>query len=495
LTALKRYELFLDNKFVAPKTAEYIPVVNPATQEAFAEVPNASLEDVDLAVASSRRAFEGEWSEWRAADRAKFLIRFGEAIADNAEELAQLQVDENGKLIREMVGQTKLLPEYFNYYAGLAQMPTGSTNPLHLKGLLNYTVREPLGVVTAITPWNSPILLLVWKLGPALAAGNTVIAKPSEITPISTLRFAELAAEAGLPAGVFNVITGYGNPSGTALTTHPGVDKIAFTGSTATGQAIMSAAGKSLKSVSLELGGKSPNIVFEDADLDSAVNGLIAGIFGASGQTCMAGSRILVQDSIYDKVTDELARRAELIKVGNPQDDSTEMGTIASDAQYAKVLEYIEIAKAEGARLAAGGHATTVEGMERGLFVRPTVFADVTNDMRIAQEEVFGPIAAVIRFTDEADAIRIANDTQFGLAAGVWTSNVQRAHRVASKLKAGTVWINNYRKTGYSTPFGGYKQSGVGRENGPDALREYTEEKSVWVDMGQGVKDPFNPRA
>ncbi|MCU1636930.1 MAG: betB [Cryobacterium sp.] len=494
-SALQRYELFIDNKFTAPLSGEYLPVTNPTTQTAFAEIPNASLADVDRVVASSRAAFEGEWAEWRAADRAAFLIDFGRAIGEHAEELAQLQVDENGKLIREMVGQAKLFPEFFNYYAGLAQAPTGTTNAVHLKGMLNYTVREPLGVVAAITPWNSPLLLLVWKLGPALAAGNTVIAKPSEVTPLSTLRFAEIAASVGLPKGVFNVITGYGTPSGAALTTHPDVDKIAFTGSTSTGQAIMSAAGKSLKSVSLELGGKSPNIVFEDADLEVAMNGLVAGIFGASGQTCMAGSRILIQESIYDRVVEELGRRADAIKVGNPQDETTEMGTIASPQQYEKVLQYIEIAKNEGARLVAGGRPESVEGMESGLFVRPTVFADVDNSMQIAQEEVFGPIAAVIKFTDEADAIRIANDSQFGLAAGVWTGNPQRSHRVASKLRAGTVWINNYRKTGYATPFGGYKQSGVGRENGADALREYTEEKSVWVDMGQGVKDPFNPRA
>jgi aldehyde dehydrogenase (NAD+) len=284
-------------------------------------------------------------------------------------------------------------------------------------------------------------------------------------------------------------------PSGTALTTHPDVDKIAFTGSTGTGQAIAAAAGKTLKSVTLELGGKSPNIVFDDADLDSALNGLVAGIFGASGQTCMAGSRILVQRTIYDRVVAELAERAERITVGNPQDVTTEMGTIASPAQYEKVLHYIDVALEDGARLVAGGKKAVVDGLPNGLFVRPTVFADVNNDMRIAREEVFGPIAAVIPFDDEADAIRIANDTEFGLAAGVWTGNVQRAHRVASKLRSGTVWINNYRKTGYSTPFGGYKQSGMGRENGPDALHGYTEEKSVWVDMGQGVKDPFNPRA
>jgi acyl-CoA reductase-like NAD-dependent aldehyde dehydrogenase len=490
-----RYGFFIDNEFVLPEHEDYIDVTNPATGEVWAQVPNATEQDVDRAVRSARKAFNGEWATWRAADRAAFLIRFGQSLSEHADEIAQLQVDENGKLIREMAGQVKLMPEFFNYYAGLAQMPTGNTNPVHLGDMLNYTVREPMGVVAAITPWNSPLLLLVWKLGPALAAGNTVLAKPSEITPISTLRVAELAREAGLPAGVFNVITGYGTPSGTALTTHPEVDKIAFTGSTGTGQAIAAAAGKTLKSVTLELGGKSPNIVFDDADLDSALNGLVAGIFGASGQTCMAGSRILVQRTIYDRVVAELAERADRITVGNPQDVTTEMGTIASPAQYEKVLRYIDVAIEDGARLVAGGKKAVVEGLPNGLFVRPTVFADVNNDMRIAREEVFGPIAAVIPFDDEADAIRIANDTEFGLAAGVWTGNVQRAHRVASKLRSGTVWINNYRKTGYSTPFGGYKQSGMGRENGPDALHGYTEEKSVWVDMGQGVKDPFNPRA
>ncbi|WP_236791795.1 aldehyde dehydrogenase [Amycolatopsis sp. GM8] len=491
-----RYGLFIDNQRTAPIEGEYLDVVDPATGRVWAQVPNASAKDVDTAVSAARRAFEdGDWPGYRAADRAKFLIRFGEAIADHADELAALQVRENGKLIREMAGQAKLMPEYLNYYAGLAQMPTGTTNPLHVKDMVSYTVREPIGVVAAITPWNSPLLLLLWKLGPALAAGNTVIAKPSEVTPVSAIRFAELAAEAGLPPGVFNVVTGLGSPSGTALTGHPGVDKIAFTGSTATGQAIASQAGKTLKRVSLELGGKSPNIVFDDADVSSAINGLIAGIFGASGQTCMAGSRILVQENSYDRVVAELAERADAIKVGDPHDPASEMGTVACRPQFDKVRHYMDLAKSEGARLVAGGTTAEVDGFPDGLFVRPTVFADVSNDMKIAREEVFGPIASVIPFRDEDDAVRIANDTEFGLAAGIWTQNVQRAHRVAGRLRAGTVWINNYRKTSYATPFGGYKQSGLGRENGPDSLREYTEEKSVWVDTGQGVKDPFNPRA
>jgi aldehyde dehydrogenase (NAD+) len=494
--AAPRYGLFIDNAVVDHGDGRYLDVDDPATGQVWAQVPDASAEQIDRAVLSARRAFhEGDWPAYRAADRASFLIRFGQAVAEHAEELAQLQVRENGKLYREMYGQAKLMPEYFNYYAGLAQMPGGSTNPLHLADMINYTVREPVGVVAAITPWNSPLLLLAWKLGPALAAGCTVVAKPSEITPVSTLRLAEIAAQCGLPPGVFNVVTGLGHPCGSSLTGHRCVDKVAFTGSTATGQAIATQAGKSLKRLSLELGGKSPNIIFADADLDSALNGVVAGIFGASGQTCMAGSRILVQDSIYDQVVEELAHRADSIVVGDPRAEASQMGTIANRAQYEKVLHYIDVAKRGGARLVAGGGPATVAELPGGLFVRPTVFADVTNDMQIACDEVFGPIASVLRFDTEESAVRIANDTEFGLAAGVWTGNVQRAHRVAGKLRAGTVWINNYRKSGYSTPFGGYKRSGIGRENGPDALREYTEEKSVWVDTGQGVKDPFNPRA
>jgi len=314
----KTFGFYIDGQVIHPEGRDLIDVDNPATAECWARVPDATAEDVNLAVASAKRAFNGEWADWRAADRARFLIDFGRLVGEHAEELAEIQVRENGKLIREMVGQSRLLPEYLNYYAGLAQMPTGNTNPLHLTGMLNYTVREPLGVVAAITPFNSPILLLTWKLGPALAAGNTVIAKPSEVTPVSTIRFAELATEAGLPPGVFNVITGWGTPSGTTLTSHADVAKVAFTGATGTGQAIARAGAATLKSVTLELGGKSPNIVFDDADLESALNGLVAGIFGASGQTCMAGSRILVQENIYEQMVEALAQRADAIKVGDP---------------------------------------------------------------------------------------------------------------------------------------------------------------------------------
>jgi aldehyde dehydrogenase (NAD+) len=357
-----------------------------------------------------------------------------------------------------------------------------------------FTVREPVGVVAAITPWNSPIAQLVAKLGPALAAGCTVVAKPSEITPASTLILARLIQEAGFPDGVVNVVTGAG-PVGAALVAHPCVDKIAFTGSTPVGKRIAAVAAERMARVSLELGGKSPNIVFPDADLPNAVNGVMAGIFAATGQTCMAGSRVLVHEEIYDVFSKALAERASQIRVGDPFDPETEMGTVASKAQYEKVLSYIDIAKEDGAQLAAGGKRSDDPALAKGLFVEPTVFTEVTNDMRIAREEVFGPIAALIRFRDEDDAVRIANDTSFGLAAGVWTNDLGRAHRMIKRLRAGTVWINNYRKVNYVAPFGGFGESGVGRENGVHAIDEYCEVKTAWITTGGTITDPFNPRA
>ncbi|WP_063041506.1 aldehyde dehydrogenase [Nocardia pseudovaccinii] len=495
MTTLESYQMLIDGQWRAASDGGSFASINPFDAKAWAHVPAATSTDVDDAVKAARRAFEdGPWSQSTPLHRATLLRRLGDLIKDNADELARIQILENGKLIREVAGQTNALANHCYFFAGAAEAPLGETLATSVPNMQAFTVREPIGVVAAITPWNSPLALLLWKLCPALAAGNTVVIKPSEVTPVSTLVLARLFHEAGFPDGVVNVVTGAG-PVGAELSAHPGVDKIAFTGSTAVGKKIAATAAERLARVSLELGGKSPNIVFPDADLPVAVRGVISGIFAATGQTCMAGSRVLVHTDIYDEFVQALAERTRQIKLGNPLDPETEMGTVACQAQYDKVLSYIEVAKSEGARLVTGGSRPEDPDLADGLFVQPTVFSDVTNDMRIAREEVFGPVAVVIRFADEDDAVSIANDTAFGLAAGVWTRDIARAHRMIRRLRAGTVWINNYRKTNHVAPFGGFKESGIGRENGIHAIEEYTETKTAWIDTGNAIADPFNPRA
>ncbi|MGH8219449.1 MAG: aldehyde dehydrogenase [Steroidobacteraceae bacterium] len=478
----REYTMLIDGAWTRGEAKETFQCVDPYTGEPWGRIPQAGAAEVDRAVSAARRAFDRDgWGESVAAERAALLRKLARGIEVHADELAYLQIRENGKLVSEMRPQIDALVRACEYFAGLAEAAGGRTVPLH--GFTAYTVREPIGVVAAITPWNSPLLLLGWKLFPALAAGNTLVVKPSEITSVSTLRFAELTMEAGFPRGVVNVVTGHALPTGAALVEHPGVDKIAFTGSTAAGKAIARAAAERCARVSLELGGKSPNIIFADALLDAAVDGIVAGIFAATGQTCVAGSRVLVERSIYEQVAARLVERARALSPGDPLVRTTGLAPLASRAQLQKVLSYFEVARSEGLELLSGGRR-----IERpGFFVEPTVYGNVRNDCRLAREEIFGPVAALIPFEGEEQAIAIANETPFGLAAGIWTESVRRAHRLAARVRAGTVWINNYRQIAYAIPFGGFKQSGLGRELGPEALNEYTEVKSVWIDTSRGA--------
>jgi aldehyde dehydrogenase (NAD+) len=482
------YQQHINGQFVPAVSGKTIESMNPSLGTPWATIPDSNQDDANLAISAAREAFDnGPWGKMTGTQRAKLLRKLADIIARDAEELASCETRDNGKLYREMLGQWKYIPEFFYYFAGMADKLQGDTIPSDRSNFFIYTRREPIGVVAAITPWNSPGLLLVFKLAPGLAAGCTFVVKPSEHASVSTIELAKRFVEAGFPPGVFNVITGLGGV-GAHLVEHPEVDKVAFTGATDTGKRIAASAAKNLTRVSLELGGKSPNIVFEDADLDVAANGAIAGIFGATGQTCMAGSRLLVHESIYDALLEKIIARTQKIKLGDPTDNATEMGPVANEPQLMKILDFIEVAKKDGARLLSGGKQDPVLGK---MFVEPTIFGDVNNQMRIAREEVFGPILSVIRFKDEADAIKIANDTRFGLAAAVWTQNIHRAHRVAHQLRAGTVWINAYRVVSFLTPFGGFKESGMGRENGIDSIREYTETKSVYVELTGEPRDPF----
>lgn len=478
---IKPGKLFINGKWVNSVSGKTFDTINPATEEVITSIAEGGKADIDLAVTAARKAFEkGPWRKIDARDRGKILFKIMELIEKNKDELALLETLDNGKPISETTNaDLPLVIDCLLYYAGWADKIHGETIPVRGE-FFNYTIREPVGVVGQIIPWNFPLLMAVWKIAPALACGNTVVLKPAEQTPLTALRLGEICQEAGLPDGVLNIVPGYGPTAGAALAEHMDVDKIAFTGEYTTGRIIMQAASKNLKRVSLELGGKSPNIVFADSDIDSAVNGAMTGIFFNQGEVCCAGSRLFLEESIHDEFVEKLSDKASSLRVGNPEDAGTQMGAQVSKEQFDKILGYIDSGKQEGAKLVTGGERCG----KRGYFVKPTIFDAVDNNMKIAREEIFGPVVSAITFDDVADMVRQCNSSIYGLAAAVWTRDIKKAHRLARDLKAGTIWVNTYNTFDAASPFGGFKQSGFGKELGIHALELYTQVKSVWINLG-----------
>jgi aldehyde dehydrogenase (NAD+) len=488
---MKNAMMLIDGK---PVDGSYrFDAVNPYDGEVWGSVPEATTADVDHAVTAARRAFRETWRTSAGVERARHMLALADLLEDNADSMAVMESTDNGKVIRETRNQMGFAARNLRFFAGYADKLYGRTIPLDSPGMFDFTRRRPHGVAALITAWNSPIALLANKLPPALAAGNTVVIKPSEHASVTTCELGRLSGEAGFPPGVVNVVTG-GGPVGDALIGHPGIDKISFTGGTATGTRVAEAASRRVVPVTLELGGKSPNIVFDDADLDRAVVGAVAGIFAAAGQTCIAGSRLLVQRSVYPEVVERIAQRARAIVLGDPLDAATEMGPVANRPQYDRILGLAEHARGEGATLLAGGGPASDPKLGAGLFIEPTVFGDVSPDMRIAGEEVFGPVLSVIPFDSEDEAIEIANGVEYGLAAGIWSRDIDRVHRVVDRLEAGAVWVNTYRANAAQAPFGGLKRSGYGRERGEEALAEYTYVQNVMIDYSGSARDPFSIR-
>jgi aldehyde dehydrogenase (NAD+) len=481
MVTTERVDMLIGGQRLPAQSGRYFETLDPANEQVIAHVAEADAADIDAAVVSARQAFEGEWGHTRAADRGNALLRLADLIRQNQDTLIELESLDSGKPVSAIKRQD--LPavlDTLTYYAGWADKINGQVIPAR-PDALTYTVREPLGVVGAIIPWNFPLMIGMWKIAPALACGCTVVLKPAELTPLTALKIGELALAAGFPPGVLNVVPGFGKTAGAALVDHPDVDKITFTGSPAVGREILRGAAGNLKRVTLELGGKSANIIFPDADIEAAVRAAGSGIFFNSGQVCSAGSRILVHQDIYDEVVERLVVRAKGIRVGDPRDVGTSMGPLVSRIQMNRVLEYIDIGKREGAQIAVGGARLG----DSGYFVGPTVFAGVDHQMRISQEEIFGPVASVIRFDDDEDALRIANGTKYSLAAGVWSADIGRIHRFVRRLKAGTVWANTFGPTDVRLPWGGARDSGFGREHGAEAIANFTEPKAVWINIGK----------
>jgi len=490
--SLEKFRIFIANAYRDSASGEAFQSYNPFTGEPWAEIPKCDARDVDAAVEAAHCAlYNGPWGRMTPTQRGALMRKLGDLITRDADKLAATEVRDNGKLLTEVKAQVGYLPQWLYFYGGLADKINGSVIPIDKNEMFSYTLREPVGVVAAIVPWNSPLMLMMWKLAPALAAGCTMVIKPSEFTSASMLQLAALFAEAGFPDGVVNVVTGFGGDVGDALTSHPLVAKVAFTGGEIAGRKIIENSAASFKRLTLELGGKSAQIVFPDAELDAAVVGGISGIFAASGQTCIAGSRLLVHESIYQQYTEKFVAMARQARMGDPMDLSTQVGPVTTQPQYERILTHIDNARSDGARCMLGGEPAKRPECGTGWFIEPTVFADVDASMRIARHEVFGPVVAIIPFKDDEEAYRIANDTDYGLAAGVWTTSIKRATVAPKRLRAGTVWVNTYRAASFLAPFGGVKMSGFGRENGVEAIDQYLETKCVWLSYGSDTRNPF----
>lgn len=485
------YRLFIDGQWRDAADGGTMPAINPYNGEIHAHIPVATVGDVDDAIAAARRAYKTVWSKTTPGERAKLLNKVADLLEGDADRMAILETTDNGKVIRETHNQMGYAARIFRYYAGWADKMHGDVVPLDQKDTIDFAIRVPYGVVACVTAWNSPVAILTNTLPAALAAGNCVILKPSEHASTTTLEIAKMCEKAGFPAGVVQVVTGAGEV-GAALTGSRGIDKVSFTGSPGVGRLIAAKAGANLKPVTMELGGKSPNIVFDDADFDRALIGALAGIFGATGQTCIAGSRLLVQRGIYERMVEGLAKRAAMIKMGDPRLAETEMGTAANEPQFNKILSFINEAKGDGATLVAGGNRAEGPGLEKGFFIEPTIFADVRNDMKVAAEEIFGPVLSIIPFDEEEEAIQIANDTSYGLASGVWSENISRCLRLMRAIDSGVVWVNTYRVAAPQAPFGGMKESGFGRVRGEAGILEFMQTKNVFIDFSGDRRDPFS---
>lgn len=479
---MKSYEgIFVNNEFI--KTAQYKNIVQPNTGREWASIPDASEEETVFAIKAARQAFK-TWRKTELSQVSAYLRNLADLVMENKEELATIECHGNGKLYKELLeNEIPSVAQWFYYYSGIAGQLRGEYVEIN-ENLHSYVKKEPIGVVGAIVPWNSPLLMLAWKLGPALATRNTIVIKPSFETSASALEFAKLIVKAGFPAGVVNIVTG-DLPVAKTLSTHEEIDKVAFTGSTGTAVQISKQASETLKKITFELGGKAPHIIFEDADIEKATSAAVKGIFINAGQTCAAGSRVFIHSSIYEETVEKILAKTKLLKVGEPFSPESEMGPISNEMQYNRLFDFVSRTKDEGGTLLYGGHALKIEGFEEGYYFSPTIFTDVENDSYLCQEEVFGPILAIIPFTNEEEVIEMANDSKYGLTAGLWTKDISRAHRLSNEIVSGTVWVNTYRKIHWSVPYGGYKMSGIGRENGTEAINEYIEIKTVMIDTSE----------